>query len=347
MKRTLTQLYQFVFLPVLLVGAVYVWWQSGGQLDRDAMAETTRRLSLPTVLVLCGLHLGQQLVRAFRLSVLLNQRVAWRRLISAVMLHEFFTTMLPLKAGAVSLPEVLKREGVPRSQTLAVMVAIMGLDLVAFVLPLILLAVDVRSLPMDVAALQQPLLVVCLVLVMAAAGGLFVVRRFDDWMAGKSVSDSAGPRFWVVSQLRLFLRSMAGLTRRQLAYGMLLGVLNLTIAICFSFVFVRELAPQLGWQPILVVILIMRVVGKFALQGFAGLGTNEPILVFLLCAIGLGTSESLTITVLGRAFHLGLITAGAAVGGLLLCWPSRRTLDDGQTGQSIATPIPPDCPARF
>ena len=101
---------------------------------------------------------------------------------------------------------------------------------------------------------------------------------------------------------------------------------TLATALCsvaFSFFICRQLAPELSWQANLAIILLMRVFGQFAIQGLAGLGTSEPVLFVLFCFFGLRPTEALAVTVLGRAFYLVLIVAGAAIGSILWIWRNR------------------------
>jgi uncharacterized protein (TIRG00374 family) len=318
MNPIVRQLAPLLLAPLLLIAAVLVWRLSGVELDRESFVETIRRLAPGTIGVLCLLHVAQQLGRTARLAVLLPRRVALPRLGAVVLLHQFLCNMLPLKTGSWSLPELLKREGVERSQTLATMFTGVGLDLLVTTILMGVAGFVLQGSLGEVRSLQQPLLAVSACLLAAVVVTLGATRRLQEWLEQDHAWLRDGWRAVVAGRLRAFLRTLSSLSPPRLAAGIALTLVNALVSIAFSFLISYELAPQLSWQAILLVVLIMRLVGQFSIQGLAGLGTSEAMLVLLFCCFGLAPSEALALTVLGRAIYLALVVTGGGCGALLL-----------------------------
>ncbi|MCO6453689.1 MAG: flippase-like domain-containing protein [Pirellulaceae bacterium] len=304
--------------PFALGAALLAWLLGGLEFNRQEFIDTVRRLAPGTLAMLGGLHVAQQLGRTARLAVLLPRPVPAARLQAIVLLHQFFANLLPMKAGSLSLPELLKREGIDRSQTLATMFTGAGLDLLVTTLLVALAGLFMRAPVGQVQALQQPLLAICLCLLAAAVVALLAARRVEAWFMAGGQHSQPGWLGTVVAWSRSFLGTLGRLSLPRLAGGISLTLVNMLVAIAFSYTVCRQLAPQLSWQAILLIILVMRLASHFSIQGLAGLGTSEALLVLLFCGFGLTASQALAVALLGRGLHLVLVLLGGGIGSLLL-----------------------------
>lgn len=304
--------------PLVLGAALLAWLLGGLEFSRQEFADTLRRLAPGTLAMLGGLHVAQQLGRTARLAVLLPRPVPAARLQAIVLLHQFFANLLPLKAGSLSLPELLKREGIDRSQTLATMVTGAGLDLLVTTLLVALAGPFLRAPLGQLRALQQPLLAICLCLLVAVIVALAAARRAEAWFKVQGQRSLPGWPGTIVARFRSFLAALVRLPPPRLAGSIVITLVNMLVAIAFSYTVCRQLAPQLAWQAILLIILIMRLASHVSVQGLAGLGTSEALLVLLFCGFGLTASEALAVALLGRGLHLALVLLGGGLGSLLL-----------------------------
>jgi len=297
-----------LLVPLLVsVGALSVLL-AAIEFDPLTIIELGRRLSLRGGLLLVALFVAQQVVRAVRLQAILPQTGGFSRALEVVLWHQFCAQMLPFHTGELSLPELLARQGVPRSESLGVMVAMRASDLLASVM---LLSLGWTALPGAAELLGRfasPVLRVAVGLLVVLLVTLLVLRR---WTRDLERSAALLPATSWRPHAARFVRILAKLSRGQaavvLVYSTAVGVCGVT----FSFLFCREFVPQLDWQATLLVVLLMPLLGQIPLRGFAGIGTTEAYLVVLFSLAGLPAGSALALAVCGRVFHLGLMAAGA------------------------------------
>lgn len=320
-----------VLVSVLAIGLLLavVDWQPR---QFEAMSQRLTQEGLVVLALLFGL---QQLGRATRLRALMAQAPDTRRLVEIVMIHQFCDYLLPLKAGELSLPELLKREGVERPVACAMLVVMRGCDLLLATLLLLGTLVFLHDEIPEALSLTVPLIIVAGGLL----GGLAVTIRWasrrtpdgrtrDVARYGNAIRYSAG-------KLGLFRDALGALSARQY-WRAVLSTLGISLAgIAFNLFFCWQFAPDLRWQSALLVVLAMPLISQIPIRGWAGIGTSEATLVFLFCQAGMPAPAAFSLAICGRIFHFLLLSSS---GLAAFCLYLRGRAQAATSGLAIPSP---------
>ena len=266
-------------------------------IDLDACLATLRRLDLGGAVLLFAFYALAAFLRGVRLDALLPEGVDLSRLVTVSFRHQFFAIFLPFRTGEAALPILLKGDGVPVARSVAVLVFTRALDLLALLTVLSGAYLVTRSaLPKELGGLGSVLVVIWL---LAAGLGLWVL------LGGKGV----------VSALRRTVARIANATGKlgaaagkaidavlaatlEIPLGHVLrGFLcSLGIWSCLAAFYASLFDQIVGGQPIAVWVVLsmfLSLGSQIPIQGFAGIGTTEALIVVLLASVGVPEEEAL------------------------------------------------------
>ena len=283
----------------------------------DACAAGFRKVGPASAAVLFGMYLAASLLRGVRLHALMPAGVSLPRLVTVSFRHQLFATFLPFKTGEAALPILLKRHGVPMSRTVAVLVLARALDLLALLTVLSLAYLVARgALPPRIGGLGSILLVVWVAAAAFAGWILIGGRRVASTLRARvppflgrfgRAGAFAGRAFDAVVAATLEMRLVR--VGRGLAISIAIWIgLGLFGGMMFDAVLGPR--PPGVW---IVLSMFLSLGMQIPIQGFAGIGTTEALVVVLLATVGVASDEALAA---GVVVHAVQIAFCAVVGGL-------------------------------
>jgi uncharacterized membrane protein YbhN (UPF0104 family) len=326
------------------------------EIDVGRLSEMAARLDAWLAGGLIALFCGVQMFRVLRLQVLLQQPVRFLDLLAAVLVHQFLASLLPWKLGELSLPMLLRRNGVRVSESLAVLLLSRVLDLLVVTLLLgISLSWFWPSLPPGLRRMWPLAAALIGVAVALLAGGFTVreaVKKWDrlraataktpenqpsrrclsqfvhslrSWLSGRSLTVAApATGVWLLGRqlLESFRRLKLGQILRGAGYSAGMWGAATTFNLWFCLAFASRLDPGAA----VVVVLMIPLINQLPIRGLAGIGTTEAVAVVMFTGAGLSAADALALGVWGHVFHFGLIAAGGLLGLAIRLAGGRREI---------------------
>lgn len=315
--------------PLLISAVAVAGLATAVGLNGSLLQGMLDRLDARLAVLLTFLFALPQATRSWRLRWLLPASVGWPRVVSIVLVQQFFVTLLPWKLGDLSMPMMLQREGVRVTESLALLVLTRLLDTLAVVLLLTTTMVLFWSgLP---AGLQRcwPAVAVaaCLAILLLVAGlGVrqpIVRRQASRWATRFPFAFGRGTP-WLIRNLRDGYRTFITVPWPTLAAGAVATLALWVFSVAFNVVFCISFAPQLEWPTMTVVVLLLPLINHLPVRGLAGIGTTEAIAVLVFSLAGMHATEALALGLWGHICNFALIAAAGLI-GLALRWLADRT----------------------
>ncbi|EGV52712.1 putative membrane protein [endosymbiont of Riftia pachyptila (vent Ph05)] len=261
-----------------------------------------RALSPIQILLAAGLVVISYLMRTLRIHLHFLSATGGRFALSLrmVLLHNLFNNLLPMRAGELSLPLLMKRYfGVRRAETVGALLWFRFLDL----LTLSLIGVAALLLWLDT-AFAPALLIAPLMALLAP----WLVPRLITWSARRL------PERW--SERLQALRNGFPQARRQALINILFTLLNWSIKLgAFAWILfsLAETSAGAAW--------LGAIAGDLSsvlpMQGFAAAGTFEAGVMAVLVPTGTGAEQALSAAINLHLFLLGLSLLSGALALLL------------------------------
>ena len=353
--------FQNVLPALLLIVALII----ACSIDNDPtrhITELAYRLDQKLLLSAVGVFTLQQLFRCLRLSGLLPSSVPFLRLQGISLIQVFSGSLLPMHLGSLTLPELLRREGIPRSSSWAAQTLIAAIDLFVAAILTIGYGVFFLSRPMSSAwstPVSSAIALSYFAVFALAVVAIFALRRAtgsaqtesvptdNDGVHGRSPGEwlrRTGPQILFASGLFGFLsraisqvhRALLLVSRNQLYRCTLLTALTRLLSLTLSMVVCLALAPSVEWPAALAICLMMPFISAVGVHGVAGIGTSDAALAALLSIAGVDISEAVTVAILARALHFLLSMIGGGIGLLCLSvssFPPRSSTNLSQKGE--------------
>jgi glycosyltransferase 2 family protein len=291
------------------------------EIDVGRFSEMAARLNAWLAIGLIALFCGVQMFRVLRLQVLLQQPVRFLDLLAAVLVHQFLASLLPWKLGELSLPMLLRRNGVRVSESLAVLLLSRVLDLL--VVALLFGGSLCWFWPSLPPGLRQtwPLAAALIGVAAALLAGGFAARA---WRSGCSLTAEGAPATGVWQLGRQLLESFRRLQRGQIVRGAGYTAGMWSASTAFNLWFCLAFASRIDPGAAVVVVLMIPLINQLPIRGLAGIGTTEAVAVVMFTGAGLSAAEALALGVWGHVFHFGLIAAGGLLGLAIRLASGRR-----------------------
>ena len=314
--------------PLLISAAAVAGLVSAVGLNGSLLQGMLDRLDARMAVLLTCLFALPQATRILRLRWLLPESIGWFRVMSIVLMQQFFVALLPWKLGDLSVPMMLKREGVRVTESLALLVLTRWLDTLAVVV--LLTIAMILFWPELPTALQRcwPAVAVaaCLATLLLVTGlGVrqpTVRRRASLWATRfQSVSGRGWP--WLIRHLGDGYRTFSTVPWPTLLAGAVVTLGLWVFSVAFNVIFCIHFAPQLQWPAVTVVVLLAPLINHLPVRGLAGIGTTEAIAVLIFSLAGMHPTEALVLGLWGHICNFALIAAAGLV-GLALRWFADR-----------------------
>jgi hypothetical protein len=316
--------YRKLIRPLLLSVVCLIVLLSLIRIDTDRIRAMFARVDVLFLLSLAACEGVAQLLRCWRLKVLMVERLATMNLFQAMCLHQFYGFFLPFGLGRLSLPFLLKSHNIRRAQAFGTLTMMHLFDLAVLTVLLCLSLICFQTiLPLPMHRLWY---------VSAVSGGALVIAQILLWLGPSAVRllgqrASSKSREWVTGRLHDFTSVWASVRWRQVVVGCGLTVAIWVSASAYTFLLARQLVPALDSRLVIVLCFSMPLVSLLPIRGIAGLGTNQALIVIFFTMAGLTSSEALALSFISYPIRVGM----AALFGVLgfLRNPFRRNRGNG------------------
>nr|CRH05054.1 membrane protein of unknown function [Candidatus Magnetococcus massalia] len=315
----------YSLLLSLLLVAILLQWVG---FDIAQCEEYLSALDGGVLLLITLLFLLRQWIRTLRLRVMIGQQKAGRGLFAVALQQQFLLTFIPFRMGELALPVLLKRRGVPMAQTLAVLLVIRSMDLLAMALYLlILLQLSLHYLPFDLAVANSVLLFLIALLTLLAGALLYGARRWPEGHVELLNHPRVAwlpKRFWLAERLSVFIQSIAQLPNRAFVMALLFSPLLLLTSGLMMVLFFANLEPHFSWQASMLGEVLMSLVNLLPIQGVAAVGTFEGTFVMIYGSMGVVLEKGLALAVTIHLVHVVLNLFSGLLGVGLGRWQKMK-----------------------
>ena len=333
--------FQYVFPAFILIVALVTAYSISNDPTIHVL-ELSYRIDQKLLLTAIGLFGMQQMLRCVRLSGLLPLPITFVRLQGISLIQFCSNSLLPIHLGSLTLPELLRREGVPRSVSWAAQTVTTALDI--FVAAILTIGSGLFFLyrPLS-SAWSTPLLIALALsyfsLFFLGVAATIALRRAIRTQPADNEGVRMGPaetpqrhyRLTLPFATRLYVlliqtvsqvhRALLQIPRSKIYRCSLITVLSRLLSLALSMVICRALAPDVQWHSALAICLIMPFISAVGFHGVAGIGTSDAALAALLSVAGIEISEAVTVAILARTLHFFLSTLGGFFGLFCLTVP--------------------------
>lgn len=300
-----------VFIPslvTLLAGSIILYFV---RLDLSQCQDYVANVDWFMVLMLLLLGLMRVVMRAVRFCLVLPDAISRSRMSVLFLLHQFFAGLLPLKMGEMALPMLLKREGVPWAGSLAALMMVRLMDLVALVVYLLTIMVVLRPFWPEFVQTMWPRMTVVLWGILALALVSLAARR---WLLKWGDRLMEGPlgrflprRIWLRDRWNVFSRGVSDIPSSRMA-GIVLVSLLLPVQGALTGVFLfLWLEPALDWPRVVVGEAMINLSNLIPIQGFASFGTFEGFFVMIFSNLGMTASDALALAIVSHVLVMGIV----------------------------------------
>ncbi|MEO5378600.1 MAG: flippase-like domain-containing protein [Magnetococcus sp. DMHC-6] len=294
-------------------------------LDLESCRHYLEMLKLWHLFVLFMPIVVSNVLRAVRLRMmLLHPSLGVFRVIGISFLYQFYVNLVPFRAGEATLPILLKKEGIPMANTIAVFIVARLFDLLVSV-SILLLAFYLffKNLTPTLQSMWPLTHTLGLAILFGALVALvwrrFFVRIFIRLLQ-MPLLHLLPHREWIMGRLQVLDAGFASLR----VYGISLFFLTFFIwlnTVIFQVVLFDLLTPMLSWQNVVISMGMVAFLNQIMIHGFAGIGTQETLFVIFLMAVGIQKSDALAMAI---AIHAILIFFTLLL-GLFGWWIYRRS----------------------
>lgn len=290
-------------------------------LDLQQVAHYFERVGVGHLLLFVLLVLLSTLMRTLRYRLVLRIPIAFRTLLGILLLHQFYVTFLPMRIGEISIPLLLKQEGVRISKSIGHVIFLRVVDLMNILLWVVVLGLLFRS------ELSAPLAHGVEVLVSIGALLLLVIPVFILCMP--HINRRIAWQTWLPMAFRQklapLLVSMGRVFYRQSPRTLVWVIALTTAATAFSILFIVLLAqlwiPEISWSLISMAASFGALSSILPINGLAGLGGQQVISVAMYSQMGLSAQEALAFTMAASVLVLFIIMGTGFLGAFLIYKP--------------------------
>lgn len=267
--------------------------------------------------------------RAVRLRVLLPNDLRWSRVAGYSFLHNFLATLFPFRLGELSLPLLLKQEGITAARTLATLTLIRLTDL--FALLICLVASLQWSLNYWPSAVQRAAPFVTGIALLGSSVILTALLNRRRWRGIPVALFRVGARrfrvfSWCLGRFSDFQDSLDTVSSaslfRVIALSMLIWVgLGVQAVLLFGGFAGVALPPMV----LSCAVFLMAVLSFIPLQSLGGIGTFEVIGVISLSIAGIPNSDAAADSILVHGALLAFAAFLYPLATCCLCWSGNET----------------------
>ena len=314
MRRKI-KVFQLVLWTVLGVGALFLLLKS---VSLNDLIKTFQGIS-PIYLVLGFiLYFIIYLLRTWRFSFLLRNKIKFQKLFSISCIHNFFNMLLPARLGELSYAFLLKKEGVKITKSFSHIILSRIYDLLGIMLLFFLsLAVFLADLRWKALALIAT--AAMLVLLTMFFKILVIIKKIISLLKSKHKLIKALQKFMD----QLLYESTLFSTEERIKLIALSLLLN-TLMYLFGYIIVKAMGVDLSIWAIFVGGTLAFLTTILPIQGMFNIGTMELGWTFSYVLVGMTQNQAI---LTGLAYHLVNIvftTVFFALGLILKAFLSRR-----------------------